>query len=380
MPISKQGFIMNSIIKYLMYKDIPVARIQGFDVDIIHYERLPFDLRTEGLDFDMIFHGWTEMRIMNIGRTNAKSITAALGISQNNTYAYGKLLHFTQFTDCYWIKDENERLGWKDVNQYDNSLMEQISRVSLTGEAANLKNLVMTNHLHSPELGAQGLTAKCLRKEADGLYMYKVSRKEIAASQILEELEIPHVSYVKADSEALRDIATEERLERIEKDGEIISKCKIISDEYRSILPWESFCTFCDLNNKDPYEELEKYPNSNEFHMMNIADYIIGNSDRHIGNWGFFVDNELNAIEGLHPLMDHDHAFSDENLKCQTTNNEITLERAAIGAIRRLGLDPGSLLAKIKTKPDYITRKEWEGVLKRCGHLKETFYCKMPSK
>ena len=96
-----------------MYKDIPVARIQGFDVDIIHYERLPFDLRTEGLDFDMIFHGWTEMRIMNIGRTNAKSITAALGISQNNTYAYGKLLHFTQFTDCYWIKGEMSALAGK---------------------------------------------------------------------------------------------------------------------------------------------------------------------------------------------------------------------------------------------------------------------------
>ncbi len=356
--------------RYLMYKDIPIVKIRGFNVEILDFDRLPYDLKTEKLDFDMIFHGWTEMRIMNIGRTNGKSITAALGISQRNTYAIGSLLHFTQFTDCYWIRNADEKLAWCDVNQYDNSISEQISKVSLTGEVEDLKKLTVTDHLHSPELGVQGLSAKCLIKEADGLYMYKVARREIAASQILDQLEIPHVRYVRASDSELSEIAGQERLEKIRNEHEVVSKCKIISNQDISLLPWESFCVYCEFDDKDPYKELDKLPNAGEFHKMNIADYILGNDDRHIGNWGFYIDNADNSIIGLHPLMDHDHAFSIGDLKCQTTYNEIPLKIAAIDSMKMLNYDPAFFASALKTKPDYITEEEWGYVLDRCNALK----------
>ena len=45
------------------------------------------------------------------------------------------------------------------------------------------------------------------------------------------------------------------------------------------------------------------------YYMMNIIDYLTGNTDRHWGNWGVLVDNENNKALCLHKLMDFNQAF-----------------------------------------------------------------------
>ena len=362
-----------SQIQYIMYKDIPVAKINGFDVNIINFDRLPFELHTRELDFDMIFHGWTEIRIMNIGRTNAKALTASLHLSQKNTYAIGKLLHFTQFTDCYWIKSENENITWKDVNPYVNSIEERLSRISLTGESADLRDLTFMSHLQSPELAAQGVSAKCLVKEPDGLYLYKVARKEIAASQILDELDISHIQYTAVPEKKLEDIATKARIEKIKNNNEAVCQCKIISNEETSLLAWDDFLAYCSHIEVDPYAKMQGMSNYHEYHLMNIADYILGNNDRHGVNWGFAIDNDKNIITGLHPLMDHDHSFDDSNILCQTTDKATPLFDAAISSIQAINAGT-DFLQNIRTKPDYIDDKEWEGVLSRRDLLQKALH------
>ena len=69
--------------------------------------------------------------------------------------------------------------------------------------------------------------------------------------------------------------------------------------------------------------------------MMNILDYLIGNTDRHWGNWGLLVDNKTNKPISLHPLMDFNQYFSAydtlEGANCQTvmpsgmTHKEVAL-------------------------------------------------------
>ena len=341
--------------KYIMYKNIPIVRSFGYDVDILDFDKLPFCLKTPDLDFDMIFHGWTESRIMNIGRTNAKAITDSLGISSKNLYAIGEILHFIQFTDCYWMKSEDENISWEEVSPYTNFLSEQLSNVSLTGKIADLRHLVTTDHLRSPDLGAQGMSAKCLVKEADGLYLYKVSRKEIAASELLDDLGVSHVKYEAVTPEQLDMVADKDRQDDISKRGETVSRCKIICNEDLSLLSWGDFCTYCDLNGKDPYEELP----TERFHEMNIADYIIGNNDRHIDNWGFTVENF--QITGLHPLMDHDHAFSNDELICQTMDKPMSLHDAAILGLKNID----RTIPQKLDKPDLLTLDEWSMVEKR---------------
>ena len=56
--------------------------------------------------------------------------------------------------------------------------------------------------------------------------------------------------------------------------------------------------------------------------MMNIIDYLIGNTDRHWGNWGVLVDNISNKPVSLHKLMDFNQAFQAydtiDGANCQT--------------------------------------------------------------
>ena len=77
--------------------------------------------------------------------------------------------------------------------------------------------------------------------------------------------------------------------------------------------------------------------------MMNIIDYLVGNTDRHWGNWGFYVDNKTNKIEKLYPLMDFNKAFTAydtlDGAICQTTKTRMSQKDAAIEAVKNIGLN-----------------------------------------
>ena len=79
------------------------------------------------------------------------------------------------------------------------------------------------------------------------------------------------------------------------------------------------------------------------YYMMNIIDYLIGNTDRHWGNWGFLVDNKTNKVTKLHPLMDYNKAFlSYETLsgaRCQTSERPLSQQQAAAEGVQKIGLN-----------------------------------------
>ena len=53
----------------------------------------------------------------------------------------------------------------------------------------------MRERIHTPELTAQGMAAKAWIRQNGELYLYKVGKKELAASRILDALSVPHVTY-----------------------------------------------------------------------------------------------------------------------------------------------------------------------------------------
>lgn len=78
--------------------------------------------------------------------------------------------------------------------------------------------------------------------------------------------------------------------------------------------------------------------------MMNIVDYLIGNTDRHWGNWGVLVNNVNNKPISLHPLMDFNQSFqmydSLDGANCQTCFGErMNQKQAALQAVERVGLN-----------------------------------------
>lgn len=109
--------------------------------------------------------------------------------------------------------------------------------------------------------------------------------------------------------------------------------------------------------------------NRRAFARMQVADYLLNNSDRHEGNWGFYVDNGSGRILRLHPLFDHDQAFSaSEALNSQTSERNETLLEAAVSSRKDAGLDLQDLLENLE-QVKHLSSDERRGVLKRVNTL-----------
>ncbi len=353
---------------YICLKDQPVLEISSYSCRILDYDRLPVSLRYESVGFDDVMHGWTENRTMSVGRTNAKKLLAGFGISQSNPYLVARLFHFTSLTDCYWMKEEGEQVQWRDVSLFRNRLERTVSATALMGVPGYFKDKVMEfaeSRIHTPELTAQGMAAKAWIRERGGLYLYKVGKKELAASRILDALKISHVRYEDAGEEMLARIADKKRIDSIKNAGEKVVKCKIITSEQKALVPWEDFQMYCAYHDLDEYACVrERDPHG--YYSMEIADYILGNEDRHGANFGFFMDNRTGKIGNLHPLMDHDHGFSQESdIISQTSETKETLETAAIKAagLGSWGIDCQAALQM--KRPEELSEEEWEGVQER---------------
>ena len=96
---------------------------------------------------------------------------------------------------------------------------------------------------------------------------------EILASKIIDCFNVDHVQYTLG-----------------EYDNQKVSICKIITSLDYSIVPMEYVEIYAVNKNKDKFDYINKLDRYS-YCMMNIIDYLIGNTDRHWGNWGFLVDN-----------------------------------------------------------------------------------------
>ncbi len=365
---------------YICLKDQPVLEICDYRCRILDYDRLHVSLRYEGVGFDDVMHGWTENRTMSMGKTNAKRLLAGFGISQSNPYLVAKLFHFTSLTDCYWMKEEGEQAQWKDVSLFRNRLEKAVSATALLGVPGSFKDQVRDSvkrhgaerpriRIHTPELTAQGLAAKAWIRERGGMYLYKVGKKELAASRILDALGIPHVVYEEAEESALARIADQKRIDYIKETDEKIVKCRMITSEQKAIVSWEDFQMYCAYHDMDEYAYVtERDPRG--YYTMQIVDYILANEDRHGANFGFYMDNRTGKLLELYPLMDHDRSFSEEDaLPSQTSPEEETLEAAAV---RAAGAGPWEIdyeaVLRMK-KPEELSQAQWEEVLERIRRL-----------
>ncbi|MCQ5146075.1 hypothetical protein [Enterocloster bolteae] len=350
---------------YIMLKDIPVLEIEDYRCTILNYALLPISLRYPDVNYDDVMHGWTENRTMSIGRTNAKKLLAGFRISQSNPYMIARLFHFASLSDCYWMKDAEETFAWEQVSLFENPWEKAVTSTALLGTNQTFHTLVQK--VHTPEFTAQGMAAKAWIREADGLYLYKVGKKELPASRILDALHIPHVSYIEAENSSLEKIADRNHIEKIYKSGEKIVKCRIISSEETALVPWEDFQVYCSYHDKNEYDMVKEMDAAN-YYKMQIADYILGNEDRHGANFGFYMDNRSGKLQGLYPLMDHDHAFSeDEDIPSQTSEQDETLQQAAYKAMNHAEVSFDNVLAM--KKPEDLGDTQWKAVLGRCREL-----------
>ena len=121
-----------------------------------------------------------------------------------------------------------------------------------------------------------------------------------------------------------------------------VSKSQIVTSEAVSLVSMEAVDVFCANHDQDRDAFVLK-KDGYSYHMMNLVDYLVGNTDRHWGNWGFLVDNRTNRLRKLHPLMDFNKSFlaydSMDGARCQSNKKNQTQSEAALEAVQAVGLN-----------------------------------------
>ena len=100
------------------------------------------------------------------------------------------------------------------------------------------------------------------------------------------------------------------------------------------------------LKESNDFDTLDKILelDAHGYYMMNILDYLVGNTDRHWENWGLLVDNETNQPIRLYDLMDFNRAFQQydtlDGATCLTVGKRHLSQReAAMEAVDKIGLN-----------------------------------------
>ncbi len=255
---------------------------------------MPYDLvLVESDDFDerinnvTNFYYWCASRMLTLDRTYAKEILNSIGASQSVTDRERAQIalsyHCLSLLDVFWVKEENENIRFEDINLFAHSLSNALVDIALRGHQMTVTNAHLLANCHQV-LYEQGM----------------FENEPVSISKIMTSQRYSLVTYAAYDV----------------------------------------YCTNHDWNTLDKILELD----APGYYMMNILDYLVGNTDRHWENWGLLVDNETNQPIRLHDLMDFNRAFQQydtpEGANCLTVGKRhLSQKDAAVEAVRNIGLN-----------------------------------------
>lgn len=352
----------------IMHMDRRVARISESGHCKIYYKSfMPYNLYFEEIeDIDTLvnnitnFNYWCATRVLTLDRKYAKEILNSIGVLQAVTDKDRAKIALSyrcvSLTDVFWVKLKNEKISFREVNLYENHLDNTFIDIALKG-----KQYTVQNECLARDLSTNGCFPKAWQRIQDGFRLLKnggqdAVEKELLASQICRCFEVSQVLY-----------------ERDYFDGEKVSVSNNITSKEYSIVPMEFFEIYAANHNRN----IKKYILSldkHNYYMMNIVDYLVGNTDRHWGNWGVLVCNSNNKPVKLYNLMDFNQAFHSydtvEGANCQTVFGEhMSQKQAAVNAVKKIGLNQ---IREVKKEVFCELPQFYEMFCERLGVLKSS--------
>ena len=327
----------------IMHKDRKVAAIREDGTCTIYAPSfMPYNLYLEtenDLDTRLNnlnnFYYWCSSRVLTLDRRFAKEILNSIGAKQAVTdrdrAAIAIFYHGLSLTDVYWIKFNRENVSFADLSLFRHSLSGAFADVSLNGRSLTVQNaeLLKPNDA-AGDIGTQGVAPKAWIRENGTFYLLKNGderdvKAELLASKIARCFRAESVAY---------DPST--------FGNKLVSRSRIITSEGESLVSMEAVDVYC-VNHGLDRDAFVLKKDAYAYHMMNLIDYLVGNTDRHWGNWGFLVSNDTNRLEKLYPLMDFNKSFlaydTIDGARCQTSSRRLSQREAALEAVRAVGLN-----------------------------------------
>ena len=262
--------------------------------EIYDNERIPVGLR---IPLRTSLNHWWHRRAIPASRSGLSQALRSLHLRAPEellTKCFGLSL-----SDQYWVKPIDADMTWEQVNFFDNEFSEDVGNILFGGKPSG-----DAVSLLSPDSSVNGWLKKkwkivdgkrCLLK--GGSNFWSEPFNEVIASMIADRLGIAHAAYWityegknHAPLSACEDFITRET-ELIEASG--IARVLERSGEESK---YAHFCRCCEFLHIPDYEK--------SLDEMIVLDYLIGNQDRHKGNFGAVRDAETLQFLGMAPLFD----------------------------------------------------------------------------
>ena len=216
----------------------------------------------------------------------------------NTTKGFIEITHCLGINDCLWVREKDSELDWETVNLYHNQFTDVAQR---TAFESGLFGLQLSSTDISPEFTSEGTAPKCWKKEGENISLYKANLSG-AVNRGLEA----NAEYIS--SMIARQIVNENSIpyDLVMFKGKLCSKCQLFTSEQYGYVP---FYKFIDANKTHNLNDILRICSDmgyeDECRKMILVDSIVFNQDRHMGNFGFMVDNETFRIVGFAPLFDY---------------------------------------------------------------------------
>lgn len=358
----------------LMLEDTEVLmfNIEENKLKILNHSILPFILRSKLRNLDIkanleeqiqvrlnniqSIKEYLSERVLSLSRDNAKGIFAVLGVAQSNNIDTRIEICLKcrgiSLTDAYWIKKETESLKWNEVDIRKQSFSKVIMDVALYN-----KNPTITQNYISPEFTNKGLYRKAWTRNEGTLELIKSDKTndfigpkmEVLASDILSCIHnINSVSY------------------RLSKRKDIVvSICEnFVKDGYSFVEAYEIQSLYG--------KEYKQYMIKNHMEFianMIVTDYIIMNTDRHLGNYGFLMNNKTGKLEKYAPLFDFNLALVSDYFGVENSESTLSQTFNDLSTIKELAFEfkRHSTIKIDEERLGLVTRenKEYEHVINR---------------
>lgn len=288
----------------LMHKDVEVAAfsidpVTGYitsRIEVLDALHLPLPVRfAQKNDFAAVqaMKEWVEYRSIPASR-NPIDVQEKYGVSSNMAASYKNL--GLNLSDQYWFKPAGMDVSWKDVNLFDNYFPDH-------DFSAN--SLVST---FSPDYSTNGELPKFWRMKENRCILYKEGSdlfrqqpyNEVFAHLLLDELGLHHVEYT------LHSVS-----------NRTCSACATFVSGHTEYIPALDILNAVKKSNSDNSymhffrcaEDLEIPLKQRDIDNMLLFDFIINNTDRHYGNFGFIRDADTLEWKGLAPIFDNGNSL-----------------------------------------------------------------------
>ena len=256
-------------------------------VSVNEAERRFLPLEMHGVANDETLWAWLTRRTVPRNRRNIEELMARIGLSSRNVKGIIELCRGLSLNDVYWVAPDGCEDSWKDFNLYENDFSDAIAQMAFSGVGPDFRE----QWTSSPEFTTNGMLAKCWRRIDGNVLLYKSGTEgasntgfepysEFYASQIAEAMGLDHVAY---------------GLSRFK--GRLCSTCPLFTSDRYGYVPAGRIVSR-DEALADP-----------RFADIFFFDAVIFNTDRHMGNFGYLVDNDTNEIVGAAPIFDNGYGL-----------------------------------------------------------------------